>query len=336
LAFSLIVILMVTPLCVINVQAYSDHPDLFVSAENRLFENHFSGAMVIEVIVRDSNINPIDQRQGEPTVTLNGIQLRMVQGSSGIWYAFFANADKAKQADQISLTGMLGRNLDFGVFCDRSTPSSVLGVDFSQTDGVAIPDSNGITGATQGTASFNACVGNLTSPINNQMSVIRNPPSLNTNAKVKTGQIGINPNAWPLVQLFTFSNNVTIEYDKAGGSETVNLTYDDMTDISLKLDRSGYPQSSDVFATINDMQLNEDPTAVNSWTFNVNSPEAAFYQAFPESGSAPGGSALVNLYRSLSSLGFKFNGHVEMNLGSVAELRTNQLQTLTEQLLTIN
>jgi len=318
---------MATPLSTINVHAYSDHPDLFVSAENVLFENHFSGAMVIEVIVRDSNINPIDQQQGEPNVTLNGKQLRMVQGSGGFWYAFFANVDKAKQADQISLSGMTGQNLDFGVFCDRSTNPSVLGVSFSQTDGVAIPGSNGITGATQGTASFNACTGSLNPPITNQMSLIRNPPSLNTNPKVQPGQIGINPNAWPLIQLFTFSNNVTIQYDKAGSSEIVNLTYDDMTDISLKLDRSGYPKGSDVFATINDMQLNEDPTSVNTWTFNVNSPVATFYEAFPESGSAPSGSALVNLSPNLSSLGFRNNGHVETNLGSVAELRTNQLQT---------
>jgi hypothetical protein len=328
MAFTLIVFLMTT-LSVINVHAYSDHPDLFVSAENSLFENHFSGAMVVEVVVRDGNISPVDQQLGEPTVTLNGIPLRMVQGSSGAWYAFFANVDKAKQADQISLPGTAGQNLDFGVFCDRSTSPSVLGVSFSQTDGVAIPDSNGLTGTTQGTASFNACTGNLIPPINNQMSVIRNPPSLNTNSNVKSGQIGIDPNAWPLVQLFTFSNNVTIEYDKAGSSEIVNLTYDDMTDISMKLDRSGYPQGADVFATINDMQLNEDPTAVNSWTFNVNSPEATFYQAFPESGSVPGGPGLVNLYPNLSSLGFKDNSHVEMNLGSVAELKTNQLQTAT-------
>jgi hypothetical protein len=329
MVFTLIVLLMVTPLSVINVHAYSDHPDLFVSAENSLFENHFSGAMVIEVVVRDSSISPLDQQLGEPTVTLNGSPLRMVQGSSGAWYAFFANVDKTKQADQISSTGAPGQNLDFGVFCDRSTDASVLGTSFSQTAGVAIPDSNGITGTTQGTASFNTCTGNLMPPINNQMSVIRNPPSLNTNSNVKSGQIGINPNAWPLIQLFTFSNNVTIEYDKAGGSETVNLTYDDMTDISMKLDRSGYPQGSDVFATINDMQLNEDPTAINSWTFNANSPEATFYQAFPESGSAPGGSGLVNLYPNLNNLGFRDNGHVEMNLGSVAQLKTNQLQTTT-------
>ncbi|HEV2193925.1 MAG TPA: peptidase [Nitrosopumilaceae archaeon] len=328
-AFTLIILLTTTtPLSVINVHAYSDHPDLFVSAENSLFENHFSGAMVIEVVVRDSRIASLDQQQGEPTVTLNGSPLRMVQGSSGDWYAFFANVDKAKQADQISLTGTAGQNLDFGVFCDRRTDPSVLGTSFSQTDGVAIPASNGITGATQGTASFTACTGNLGTPTN-QMNVIRNSPSLNTNSNVKLGQIGINTNAWPLIQLFTFSNSVTIEYDKAGGSEIVNLTYDYMTDLSLKLDRSGYPQGSDVFATINDMQLNEDPTAINSWTFNVNSPIATFYQAFPESGAAPGGSGLVNLYPNLSSLGFKDNGHVEMNLGSVAKLKTNQLQTAT-------
>ena len=261
---------MITPLSVTNAHTYSDHPDLFVSAENSLFENHFSGAMVIEIIVRNSNINPIDQQQGEPTVTLNGNQLRMVQSSDGNWYAFFANVDKAKQADQISLAGLAGQNLDFGVFCDRSTDPSVLGISFSQTDGVAIPDSNGLTGTTQGTTAFNSCTGNLTPPISNQMSVIRNLPSLNTNSNVKHGQIGINPNAWPLIQLFTFSNSVTIDYNKAGGSETVNLTYDYMTDISMKLDRGGYPQGSDVFATINDMQLNEDPTAIDSWTFNVN------------------------------------------------------------------
>jgi len=316
-----------TPLSTINVRAYSDHPNLFVSAENSLFENHFSGAMVIEVIVMDSNINPIDQQQGEPNVTLNGKQLRMVQGSDGNWHAFFANVDRAKQADQISQAGMAGQNLDFGVFCDRDTDPAVLGVSFSQTDGVAIPDSNGIAGGTQGTGSFNACTGSLNTPITNQMSVIRNSHSININPNVKPGQIGINPNAWPIIQLFTFSNDVIIQYDKAGGSESVNLTYDDMTDISLKLDRSGYPQSSDVFATINDMQLNEDPTSVDSWTFNVNSPAATFYQAFPEFGSAPGGAALVNLSPNLNNIGFKDNGHVEMNLGSVAELRTNQLQT---------
>ncbi|MBI3842732.1 MAG: hypothetical protein HY295_06300, partial [Thaumarchaeota archaeon] len=55
--------------------------------------------MVIEVIVRDSDIASLDNHHGEPDVTLNGKKLRMAQASDGNWYAFFANKDKAMQAD---------------------------------------------------------------------------------------------------------------------------------------------------------------------------------------------------------------------------------------------
>ena len=46
----------------------------------------------------------------------------MVQGSDGQWYAYFANVDLAKIADQIVLeqgVGAEGQSLDFGVFCER-------------------------------------------------------------------------------------------------------------------------------------------------------------------------------------------------------------------------
>ena len=112
-----------------DVRAYSDHPNLFVSAENSVFQNHFSGAMVIEVIVKGNNMQ-LDQAQGEPSVNVNGRQLRMAQASDGYWYAFFANTDAAIPADQVATGGHAGQNLDFGVFCSSSTPSSVHGADF--------------------------------------------------------------------------------------------------------------------------------------------------------------------------------------------------------------
>ncbi|MGH7749985.1 MAG: hypothetical protein ACREQ5_35235, partial [Candidatus Dormibacteria bacterium] len=34
---------------------YSNHPNLFVSAENSVFQNYFSGAMVVEVIIKGDN-----------------------------------------------------------------------------------------------------------------------------------------------------------------------------------------------------------------------------------------------------------------------------------------
>ena len=202
-----------------DAKAYSTHPNLFVSAENSIFDNHFFGPMVVEVIVREDNTQT-DQAIGEPIVTVDGRHLRMVQSSDGNWYAFFANTDKAKQADQTAHSGSPGQSLDFGVFCSGNTKPSVLGVDISQTDGVAIPDSAGLSGTTQGTAGFNSCTGNATSP-SNQNNVIRYPPSLNTNSGVPVGQIGINPNVWPLIQLFTFSNTVQIEYDRSTGTQSV-------------------------------------------------------------------------------------------------------------------
>ncbi len=40
---------------VLNAEA-SSNPNLFVSAENSQFDNHFSGSMVIEVVVKDPGI----------------------------------------------------------------------------------------------------------------------------------------------------------------------------------------------------------------------------------------------------------------------------------------
>jgi hypothetical protein len=308
-----------------DAKAYSDHPNLFVSAENSLFDNHFSGPMVVEVIVRENNIQ-LDQKLGEPNVSIDGRQLRMAQGSDGNWYAFFANTDKAKQADQAAHSGSPGQSIDFGVFCSASTIPSVLGVDVSQTDGVAIPDSAGLSGTTQGTASFNSCTGNATTP-SNQNNVLRYPPSLNTNLKVPVGQLGINPNVWPLIQLFTFSNTVHIEYNRSTGTQSVDLNYSDIPNISLKLDRSGYPGGSEVFATINDIELSIDPTSEDSWTFNIGSPQATFYQAFAVSGKSASDSGLINLIPYLSSLGFKDNGKLSMDTSDVINLKTNSVQT---------
>ncbi len=321
LAFALIV----PPISPPDAKAYSDHPNLFVSAENSLFTNHISGPMVIQVIVQEDNTQ-LDQAIGQPNVSVNGRHLQMVQGSDGNWHAFFANTDSAKQADQAALSGSSGQSIDFGVFCSSSTPSTVLGMDISQTDGVAIPDSAGLSGTTQGTAGFSLCSGTPTTP-SSQNNVIRNPPSLNVNPQVPTGQIGINQNVWPLIQLFTLSNNVHIEYDRSTGTQSVDLDYSDIPNISLNLDRTGYPASSDVFATINDVELSIDPTSQDSWTFNVGSNPATFYQAFAESGRSASGSGLVNLIPYLNSLGFKDNGKLSMDTSDVVTLKTNSVQT---------
>ncbi|MDH3610946.1 MAG: peptidase [Nitrosopumilus sp.] len=300
------------------------NPNLSVSAENSKFNNHFSGSMVIEVVIRDSSIKDTDEGKGEPDVTLNGKNLRMVQATDGNWYAYFANVNKAKAADSTVPPLGEGEGLDFGVFCGRNTSS--LGIDLSDTDGVAIPRDGGMSGFTNGMVSFSSCTGTPTNS-ENLNNVVRKAKSINTNSNIPTGQIGLVEYAWPLIQLYSF-NDVTIQYNPGGGTQQVNLQYDEIPNISLDLDRDIYPQNSEVFVTVSDIQLNQDPTDEDSWTFNIGSPNSVFYQAFDNSGNnaaneTPG---LVDLRPHLPNLGFEDNGILSVDLEKIMELKTNDEQ----------
>ncbi|QUC64205.1 peptidase [Nitrosopumilus sp. K4] len=302
----------------------ASNPNLFVSAENPQFNNRFSGSMVVEVVIRDSNLQDTDEGKGEPDVTINGKTLRMVQATDGNWYAYFANVDKAKIAD--STVGLPGKGLDFGVFCSRNTATSVFGISLSETDGFSIPRDSGISGFTNGNTGFSQCTGSLSSGANLN-NVVRNAKSINTNPNIPSGQIGLDSDAWPLIQLFSF-DDVTVQYNRGGGIQSVDLEYDESDNISIKIDRERYPENSEVFLTLTDFQLNQDPTDEDSWTFNIDSNSATFYQAFDSNGanSANGGAGLVNLNSFLSSLGFEDNGKLFLDLGSIMKLDVNSEQ----------
>jgi len=299
----------------------SDNPNLFVSAENSQFNNSFSGSMVVEVVVINSNLSDTDEGKGEPDVTINGKSLRMTQATDGSWYAYFANVDKAQQAD--STVGLAGEGLDFGVFCSRDTSSSIAGISLSETDGFAIPRTS--TGSTNGNEPFSECTSSPSGT--NLNNVIRNAKSINTNSNVPTGQIGLDVNAWPLIQLYSF-DEVTIQYNPGGSPQIVSLEYDESQNISFNVDRALYPKNAEVFLTLNDFQLNQDPTDEDSWTFDVGTTPSTFYQAFDENGqsSANGGIGLVDLTSNLSNIGFEDNGKLSVTLNSVIELRSNDEQ----------
>ena len=304
----------------IDVQA-SSNDNLFVSAENSQFDNHFAGSMVIEVVINDPNLKETSEGEGEPDVTLNGKSLRMVQATDGNWYAYFAHVDAAKEAD--STVGLAGKGLDFGVFCSRNTSETVIGITLSETDGFAIP--RVATGSTNGNASFSECTGSPSGTIIN--NVVRNAKSLNTNSNVSPGQVGLDTDAWPLIQLFSF-DNINIQYNPGGPTQQVSLEYDEIQNVSFNLDRDLFPNNAEVFLTVNDFQLNQDPTDADSWTFDVGSTPSTFYQAYDNSGtsSANGGTGLVDIIPHLENIGFEDNGQLSVNLGSVLELQSNDEQ----------
>ncbi len=317
--------------------AQNSNDNLLVSAENTEFGNHFAGSMVIEVVVADPLISDTKGgAAGEPKVSVNGATLRMAQSSSGQWHAYFANEDAARRADQISHdAGRPGQGLDFGVFCGPGTPAPVLGAEFPDSDGVAVPRSGGLSDFANGMEPFSPCSGAVdpASPVEN--NVVRSPPSPSGDEPLH-GQIGIKSGAWPVVQLFSFGGDVRIEYERGGGGpQRVVLQYtDDIPSISFSTDRGQaepYPAGAEVILRVSDPQLNQDPTDEDSWTFGTSpgSP-SVFYQAFYDGGrtAANGGPGLADLYPHLGRLGFGDNGHLEVphGVGDVLELRPNRNQ----------
>jgi hypothetical protein len=82
---------------------------LYVSVENAMFNNMFGGAMVIEVIVKDPARADTDEAEGEPTVLVDNMRLRLAQGADGNWYGYFADHRSVLDVEAISTD-----QIDFG------------------------------------------------------------------------------------------------------------------------------------------------------------------------------------------------------------------------------
>jgi hypothetical protein len=304
-------------------QAAAANANLFVSAENSQFQNHFGGPMVVEVVIIDSAIAETTQGRGEPDVTINGNKLRMVQGTDGNWYGYFADRVQAQRADA-TVGANTGNGLDFGKFCTAASAGTLLGFSVSQTVGVAVPTAvtAGVDGNNQGT-NFGACSATSgTVKINN---VVRENKTVNAGGgsnNVPIGQIGFADQTargllWPFIQLYNFNvnSNVVVQYNKGGGVQSTTLRFSDSLDdfAKLDLDRNVYPQGAQVHATITDQQLNIDPTDEDVWTFQTTqSTPATYYQLVNENGgdgfAGTGPLVAIDVSGSLSNLMFGDNG----------------------------
>jgi len=323
-------------------EAYASHnANLFVSAENSAFSNTFGGPMVVEIVINDDNIRTLDDAHGQPDVTVNGKKVVMVQATDGNWYAYVADRNQAQLADQTQvLTPLLadeqnrGFGLDFGEFCDNDTSlvfNPAIGANVgnavltaSDSVGVAIPFQVATATAVNGTATIEgaSCTlddgGTTQSTRLNHVTREQKTPSNSTTTN-NFGQVNLNQNAWPLIQLYDFTptGNVIIIYNKGGDVQTTTLTFD-TTDIwaVLTADRNFLPQNAEVHFTITDQQLNIDPTDEDSWTFGtISTNKTTFYQIFNENGGtdADGTRGAVDVASSLSDFLFEDNGVLIIN-----------------------
>ena len=242
-------------------EAQVSNPNLIVSADNPNYENYFGGPQVIEVVINDPDIDDTDEGKGEPDVTVNGKDLRMVQATDGNWYGYFADKGQAEAAD--ATVDIDGKGLDFGNIISPPTRP----VDFTDTNAIA----------------HNYLLPNGDEALN----VVRQPKDVNTNSP-QDGQIGVDTDMWPIIQLYNFNptGNVVVQYNKAGGAQSVTLTFDTVDGYAgAELDRNVYPQGAQLHATITDTWLNIDPTDEDSWTFSTAGDGQTHYQVFDENGA---------------------------------------------------
>ncbi|MGY5147046.1 MAG: hypothetical protein ACW9W4_03490 [Candidatus Nitrosopumilus sp. bin_7KS] len=331
--------------------AHAANANLFVSAENSQFDNYMSGPQVIEVVVIDSDINDTDQAKGEPDVTVNGKDLRMVQAVDGNWYGYFADRNQAQIADSTVAIANIGSGLDFGAFCAASSGTAALGFETSQTSGIALPISANVTsgvtangtqtGSSTGGVITNTCTA-LTvagSTENGTINVVREAKQpVASSGSVNRGQIGLKSGdgVWPFIQLYNLNptGNVVVQYNKGGGVQSTTLTFDTVDQFAnVGLDRVKYPQLSQVHATITDLWLNIDPTDEDSWTFatnvanvTANAGPGPHYQVFDENG-ASGGTA-INIENTLNDLMCEDNCRLLVNTN--AQSAANPVLTIQD------
>ncbi|MGB6462871.1 MAG: hypothetical protein WBF38_01430 [Nitrosotalea sp.] len=337
----------------------ASHPNLFVSAENSQWNNYFAGPQVVQVIVSDPNISQLNQAYGEPVVTVNGKRLRMAQGTDGNWYGYFADRNQAEFAGKTAPVG--GQGLNFGYFCGPTSNVSPLksGLAYTDTKGFTIARNaflNGTAAAGAPQSPFQlASVGSLTNDcsagfataLTSSKTTVENVIRENKTLSTVGSAAGANQGngfaasaayqeAWPVIQLYDFSaipTPVTVDYSAAGGDQVVNLTFDRIPSnlISVTTDRTAYPENAQVFLTMNDPQLNVDPTEEDSWTWGANVTNSTlYYMAFdrndnPRSdglvstatshmpGSAVGDVAMQNLIGNLTHFNFNHNGQFTFN-----------------------
>jgi len=288
----------------------SHNANLIVSAENEIYENYFGGPMVIEVIVNDPNIMDIDESNDEPVVTVNGKNLRMVQGQFGMWYGYFADQTHATRADKTQGADS-GRGLDFGSGCTATSASDVAGIDFSDTNGVYFPNQLDIT---EVPGELSDCFDAVSNPSVRTNHVTRENPTPSNFPTSEGGQLGITAGTWPFIQLYDFfpSGNVQVDYHIAGGRQSVVLIFDNSEEfINFEIGRTEYDIGDEVTIHITDFQLNIDPTDEDSWSFGTKpTTPTVFYQLFDEDGrtDADGGHGDVNLVPVLEELMFEDNG----------------------------
>ena len=282
----------------VSSDVYAVTENLYVSADNSEFNNHFAGPMIIEVVINDNNID--ESNSPEPDVTVNGANLKMVQAGDGNWYAYIAERKITALAD------------------------SMAGFDY----GIKVTDISSEASAITTTAAEEI--------YKNSNLVVRQAKQVNSDNSANLGMENIWPVIQTFD--FSINGHVSISYLKSGNPQIVTLTFlDDPDDYAeLTTDRENYPAGSHVHMNIKSLAHNIDPTDRDSWTYDTSKTGQtagyAYYQLYDDTGANGTGFATPLTPLQLESLYFGDSGilYIDTNpngaLEPILEFRDNDDQ----------
>lgn len=309
--FLIIITILLTGISIISIsEVAAQNDDLFVSAKNTQFNNTFAGPMVIEVRINDEDLLPTNQTLSSPIVLIANKTLDMVQAQNGNWYGYFADRKMAEIAD--STTSIDGKGLDFGGICtSKEARISIFNT----------PNSNFFKDVTGVATSDPSCGKDFDK---NNINVLRDAKKVNDKLD-NIGQANLaSTSAWPFIQLFDFNQEVPIvvQYNKIENNKiksqnvTLNFNVPSPEKINLILEGTAiYVPGSDVLLTVENLQLNIDPTDEDTWTWETVAPGGLFYGLFDNQGKLTThyDSMALDILPSLSSLMFEKNQGLLLN-----------------------
>jgi hypothetical protein len=274
---------------------------MYVSAESEEFGNTIGGGMVTEIIIADPTRANVNDRQGEPTVEINGDVIRFAQGNDGFWYAYIADSTVVAAMDTAphSFT-------DYGVLetsgaNDPGLSQECIGCDVVTTYGAAVYYGASIVRGEPILSSFNTTdsAGTMV-------------PTSNTDDGLYVGQINTTTADWPFIQVFDMTEGEQeIVFEKPGADEVVVLDFDTPGDFaSFSLDRNEGPIGAEIHMEIRDNQLNMDPTTKDTWVFRTGT--AGSYGASYNASFTLGTGYYYNIVNSTN--GFDDNGQLIVTL----------------------
>ncbi|MCY4491952.1 MAG: hypothetical protein OXC46_10925, partial [Thaumarchaeota archaeon] len=266
--------------------AQTSNANLFVSTQIAASDNTISAPQVVEIVISDSDINDTDSGTGAPDVTVNGSSLTMVQAPDGNWYAYIASNSHAKSVDDpANDTGINFGDPSGNILADVAGDAWPCSTDQSAPNSFkcSSTDENGDTAVYQ--------LSTGTEMFSKYFNVVREAKQPNTNNQNHLSNVTSGPNVWPFVHLYDFADNVTIQYNKGGDVQTASFDFDTVGG-SAELDKTTYPQGSQIHITITDAWLNIDPTDEDTWTFDTDA-GSTFYLKYDESGAPTGNGGMV-------------------------------------------